>query len=658
MSPRLALLRAADLATALLGCWAIYAWVCVYIGLSFTGLRLGLLLPVIGAGALLWWARHDAPPSEPLPAEPPSPVPAWVPPLGFALAVGAWFGWWAGQLDVVIPGLLSAAHLATLLPASTRALGRLEAGPADLIGIALAAGIAVGATLVLNRSDIDDAYYFNAIWTHLAHPELAVLSFDGMHGDFAAPIQQLIHRPQTFELLAAVLASVPGLSAATAYYVVLPAFFAALSALGAWLLLARLSPRSAAVGVVLGMLLLLAWGDGHRTWGNYAFVRMYQGKAVFICALAPLVAHQSFRYIREGSAARLALLGAAVSAAASVTSSALVLAPIVAGLALLGATTPSVAGIRRAFIGLFATLPALGVLIRVKLELSQAAPLVTEGDVLDLSALTGEGVRGPLVLSLALALPMLLHGARSRAAGFGTRWVFLCFFLVLNGLSAPLLGDAVAALLSWRLYWVVPLPWFAAASVGLGLVLGFDKLRGRTVGWPALGLGLLCVAAAVGFGAAGRWTSDRANRVSYAFAVPKRPRAEWRLAAEVVRRAPEGSEVLAPTRVSCWLTGFEEVPELVAVRSFYTHNLARYWGEEESAQRALLQRMVEGKTNPSRTRAALRALDERCIGLVITSAAARRKSPVREGLVQRGFLKQKRGAYDLWIRDSPECAGR
>jgi hypothetical protein len=69
-----------------------------------------------------------------------------------------------------------------------------EVNTRDLVAIALAGTIGAGLAISMNRWDVDDGYYLNAVVQHLEHPTLAVLSFDGLHGDLTAPIQQVMHR--------------------------------------------------------------------------------------------------------------------------------------------------------------------------------------------------------------------------------------------------------------------------------------------------------------------------------------------------------------------------------------------------------------------------------------------------------------------------------
>ncbi|MEZ4316407.1 MAG: DUF6077 domain-containing protein [Myxococcota bacterium] len=651
--------RLADGLTALLGCWALLSWGAVYGGASFDVLRMGVPAAVVAAAVLFGASLRD-PAAGPVAAAPPAGPSTGALELG-TLAVGflAWLGWWQGLVPLPLAGGLSVVHLATLLRTARAPLPPLEWRAVDSVAVAVAAVATVLVTLALSRPDIDDAYYFSAILGTLAHPDRAVLSFDTMHGVPGAPIQQLIHRPQTLELLAAVVASVPGLSAEDAYYVVLPAGFGALTALATGLVLGRLAPGSVGPALVAWFLLLLVWGDGHRTWGNYAFVRLFQGKSVFLLALAPLVVHQAFAFVERATPARWGLLVCAVAAAASATSSALVLAPVVAGLALLGATTPDRSGGLRLVAGLTSVGPVLAVLALVQWEIAHEAPLVTEGDVLALDAVTGTGVRGPLAIALALALPWLLHRAGSPAAAGATRFVGATFLFVLNGVSAPLLAGAVA-LLSWRLYWAALVPVLAAASLGVVASRvwaafrssGPDPAPSRR---EALVLGALAAVAIGVFVLSGRWTPDPTNHVDLAFAQPKRPDFLWGLATEVVERTPPGTEVLAPTRLACWLTSFDDGPALVAVRPFYTSNLARFWGAEESRDRQLLQDLVEGDTNPARTRQALEAFDARCISVVVTGPEARKRGTSHAALKERGFQREKRRAWDLWTRPAQPC---
>ena len=117
-----------------------------------------------------------------------------------------------------------------------------------------------------------------------------------------------------------------------------------------------------------------------------------------------------------------------------------------------------------------------------------------------------------------------------------------------------------------------------------------------------------------------------------------------------------GGSILAPTRVACFLTHLEDVPPLVAVREFYTRNLVRFWGAEETRTRLALQKLAEGRANKGERKLALGALQDRCIPVVITARSVRRQKATVQGLTRQGFEVERMHGYDLWVRAEPQAA--
>ncbi len=149
--------------------------------------------------------------------------------------------------------------------------------------------VTVIITLFVNRSDPDDAYYLNASMATLRHSDLPLLSFNGIYGDSTHSIQQSDQRPQTYMILIALLSNWTGLSPRIIYYELFPPLWAALVPLAYFVVLKRFCPKTAWVALPVSMLMLLAWGDGHRVFGNFAFVRLFQAKAVPSYLPGPIV---------------------------------------------------------------------------------------------------------------------------------------------------------------------------------------------------------------------------------------------------------------------------------------------------------------------------------------------------------------------------------
>ncbi len=655
--------RATDAIVPLLGLWSVYALANVYAGRSLEQLEAGLPFAALGALAVLvWlWRPGRAPSAEDTSAERTPPAlggsgPAVAPIASLGLAGLALVGWRLGLWPYTAAWAVAVLHLVVLaLDRRSEEAGpppddAPQATPADWISLVAVAAGAVAATLWAVRPDSDDAYYLNAIVSALDHPGLPVLGFDGMHGDPSVPIQQLIHRPQTYELLVAIVARATGLSASSLYYVAMPALFALFSPVAQWLLLKRLAPSVAWLALPALFAILLAWGDGHGTFGNFAYVRLFQGKGVFVLLFVPLIAERAARFAASPDARRLVHLASTQLGAVVFTSSALVLGPVVAGFVLLASVGADRAGWRTLLVGGLASLPAVAVLGAVQWELLAAGPLLTSRGVVPFDAALGVGWRAPLALFAVLSLPILMPSGDPARRALVTRWVTWIFVLLLNGWTGTWLAETVARLFLWRIYWVAPLPVLAALSLTLALSRAW-RPDGVPAAWRWTGAGAAAMGA-IAFGVLGPSTLSPANGTFLRWAEPKVPAQEHALARRLVELASPGSTVLAPVTVATRITGFHRAPRLVMVRPQYTDNLSRHWGWPESLVRNRLGAYAMGTpVEPSFVPWALEQIDARCIDLVVTVAWVSQREALAAGLRERGLSSLKAPPYEIWVRE-------
>jgi hypothetical protein len=639
------------------GIWSLYGICNVYLGCNFDQLVSGLWIPALLASLFLVpLLRRGNANSDPAPVEASAGSLSWIPLLTLLLAGVCLMGWYMGRLPYQVAWVAALLHLASLfrrgeMASPARAFIRPpRAEGRDGLALALVCVAALVATLGINRPDADDAYYLNVIISALDHPELPVLSFDGMHGDTSAPIQEFASRPQTYELLLAASARLTGLAPDALYYVIFPALFAVSFALAQWLLLKLIHPRAAWLGVALVFLALLCWGDGHRTFGNFAFVRLFQGKGAFVCVFVPLIVYYALRFSGAPSVMNWLLLTLAQCGAVALTSSALFIAPGCMGLVLLSCANPTRRGLTRLAMGGLSCLPLFVTLLLVRTESLQAAPRGAEGFLRDLTSIIGASWRAPLSLFAVLSLPWLARRTGLPSAPWTTRYVGLAFLLILNGVTGPLLAKWVAQLFSWRIYWVLPIPLLAACAFASASLL---RTEGRS--WRRPGIGLASAAlAALGFLlflSAGPWTLAAENGASWEWAKPKRQAREYEVARRIVEMAPPGSTVLAPEPIAGLLTLFRDGPRLVSVYERYLANLSGHWGTSESLKRESLAKFVMGHLPPPETRDVLQEMNERCVNVFATFSALSERPYIHEGLKQGGFEEHDAGHYVIWIRE-------
>lgn len=118
---------------------------------------------------------------------------------------------------------------------------------------------------------------------------------------FSITYNMLFYQP--FDLLCGFFAMAFNVEVLDAYHIVIPAFTGALIPL-IWYMVIRCfvsSKSSVLFGVIAIMVYLCMDGTEHRTFGNFAFVRIWQGKAIYLSCCIPLFIGWTLRYFNNQS---------------------------------------------------------------------------------------------------------------------------------------------------------------------------------------------------------------------------------------------------------------------------------------------------------------------------------------------------------------------
>ncbi|HJU25436.1 MAG TPA: DUF6077 domain-containing protein, partial [Rhodanobacteraceae bacterium] len=262
-------------------------------------------------------------------------------PLAILALAAAWAGlfsagmpypmfWWVALLAMFwawIANLRSAPH----------------AGPDGSIGrhaswtVFFTAVAAVCVTLVASRPDPDDTLHLSIPATLLRFPQQQpVLLNDTLYRLPDAPILTPFYRLNSYDVLIGLLARITGIDLHVIAYLVLPSLLASFCVLAWVYLLRRIVPERWPSVLLMLFLVVLALGEAHRAYGNFAFVRLFQGKAVLATCMVPVIAGSALSFVRHGKARHWLLLFAAQVAALGFAATSLFVAPAAALLGLAG----------------------------------------------------------------------------------------------------------------------------------------------------------------------------------------------------------------------------------------------------------------------------------------------------------------------------------
>lgn len=503
---------------------------------------------------------------------------------------------------------------------------------------------AASVTLIANRPDIDDAFYMSVPATLLRFPKQPVLLHDTLYRMANIPIEMPVYRLSSYEVLVGTLARVTGISHMTIAYLILPPAFAGLSVITWAALLRRLVPTRWPTVLVVLFLCVSMLGEAHQAYGNFAFVRIFQGKAILATCIIPVVFWAALRFSDDARSRNWVLLFAAQVAALGFSSTALFVVPVAASFALFGVWTPSITATRKAIVGVSAS---------AYLVVAAGAMLwITHG---------GKGFASSS--EMQSVLPLLIHtwGDWSTAVLFVTlltAWAFaddiplarfaattalLFFLLVLNPYTEKLVAqNFVGTSTYWRLTWVLPLPFFSA--IILDRIIR-DSCSIKPIASRAAVITML-LASIITFA----WHSGtlrRANSVTLGRPSLKVFDVEYPVATQVVEDFSEHDRVLAPELVASWLPTFVVHPGLIGVRPVFF--LDSSFTDDEVKRRTALMQYVGGVSRSEDSRLMFKAaLGHYGLTGIVVRHAAPWRAEIDATLRSCGWRRIAGGSYDIW----------
>jgi len=358
------------------------------------------------------------------------------------------------------------------------------------------------AATCLHRPDADDVIYLPKVLYLLAHPETRM---DGLipelthNPSLSLPKAAATYYPTSYEFIQAVFAHATGTNFLKIYYVLAPCVAAVFGVLLIILnlRLLGLSAQTAAICSALLVPLFLLMGESHRSFGNFTLVRIYQSKCVFIFTGIQAFTAVSLLFFKEPRAARWIALLVVVLAIVGVTTSALVILPLLAMPLFVSwwcseshhrVTAVSVSyGLALLPVAAFALDYRRYALERVGFgsNLNSGFPNTFMGQI---ELVTGGSSLPPTFVAFALAVAVCLYTWRTRQHAFLVLWTAITMAMYLNPWSAPgIMRYVTTENVFWRLFYLLPIP----LTIGMAIGYGIDRVEpeskaGRFLPWLAL----------------------------------------------------------------------------------------------------------------------------------------------------------------------------
>jgi len=579
--------------------------------------------------------------------------------------------WWLGLL------LLGVAALVLVLREEPRSAPPLRGRSAEFALWTLAA-ICVVVVLVSHRIDMDDSFYVNLAVAAADAPADRLLAEDTLHGVAGLPLHLPVYRLHSYELWNAALSYLTGIPALAVFHFVLASLAACLLPLAFARLTRWLTPCCWPWTVAALIFVLLAIGETHRWYGNFALVRLWQGKAIFLFVFLPLIYAYAIEFVGRPSWRGWLLLAAAQICAVGCSSTALWVAPASALAGAAVALRPTKRGVLRLGLAALASVYVLGIGLgmrvtleegaQAKAELRTSAERSSRERMLELRHRPGVQLAKALeevtggdalrVTTLAVVFGAWACWGTGLARRFAVIVPLAVWLIVLNPYATRWLTENLTGPTYWRNLWALPVPLLLAlvlvAPLGWAHAVrgsaGGETRLGRAAPWMGAALGLL-LAVALAIGVPSYSVLSPRNNVELHLPSLKVEPFEYRWAKLLTNSVPPGSVVVAPLSITTWLATFHDRVQPLVVRPMYLDRHRSQLGTDTAIHRMLMTNFVAGESKRPDAAAwfadGLRVFDVRAVCLKLSKA-----TPQARVILQRSGFRpyQHSKEYEIWVR--------
>ena len=333
--------------------------------------------------------------------------------------------------------------------------------------------LAVGLTLCLHRPDADDECYLG----------LAAIAIDNplarLDSQFAALSCLRGYSLTSFDFLRGSTTWLTSLPLLASYYLLWPAIVAAAVVVFQFRLYKQFGVRHLTLALLVFFIVMLAWGDTHRSPANFGFVRFFQGKGALFWLTIPAAILFWVRAVTTGGGRPVFLLACTIVAGTGFSPTGVSVGLLLLGIFWLATLLhPGPHGPRAwllAGIPVIAIYPfAIGLTIWYQVTtqpfVTRLGPGMNVGppSLKVLDYVFGDGVRSIVALACAVMLPFLLRASPAKRPIVIVSVLLSC--LLLLPWTSSLLAGISHDSFGWRWLYLIP---FVPA-----LVVAVDRLAG------------------------------------------------------------------------------------------------------------------------------------------------------------------------------------
>ncbi len=520
-----------------------------------------------------------------------------------------------------------------------------------LVALAMLGGALLSAVVL--RPDADDGAYYGHVVYAAEHPFDPLPHFYTVIAPGRAPLPYFSYPLVSLHDLAAAGAAIFGCDPLDVASMVFAPLGGALVVL-AYAVAARvLAGDRFRLVFVVALLFLLLDGTAKAAFGDFAFVRIWQGKSLLLNVIAPLILAAAVRFGERPGLFAGARVFALLVASTGVSSFSVWLAPLIAGVGtvagiLASGGSPSTA----LFVPVLSAYPLLlGAVTVAKSaalrELGLTVPTPDEALLVEpFTKVLGPALEQRIALGASMAAAFIAPTRRLRAVAA------VACFIVLGVLTHQAIGPVFARhvttpMIYWRVLWVLPLPILLGGAAAWADAIPRGLWRG--VGWVATSLLAVALLVAV----PSHTTLSLANGTHFVF----RPHAQLvpgddAVVRAIVERSRADATVVAPLPLGWALSVRRGAPRALLPRSNMTPIVA--WADWGGAAEANLRYYVfwyaTGR-RPFRIGPLSAVASRRDVQGFIVSPTAAGRERLDELLRANGFgPREQLGRYFAWWR--------
>lgn len=518
----------------------------------------------------------------------------------------------------------------------------------ELITISCIFIIAIILSLIVSRSDLDDAFYASVAAFTSANPETALKMQDPMLGEIGLPLIFPSYQFTSFEILSGLGGYLFSLPAINFYYIYLVPIWMTVSVLVIFLLTKELFPQYWLISGCMAFLLTLLLGEMHRSPANFSFQRIYQGKAVFLSVIVPAIFYLTARYFsNKNNKSVLFLIGCCQISSIGLTNFGMFMGPIVGFTAILSNMILLERGDTKKLVYILLTLLIpLPYLINVALE-SRISPLLSFNT--ESAFNVWESVFGPhqqyLIGILLLAGPIL-------AKNSVTRWrlavpPLILFSIFLNPYFSYFISKYITTPpVYWRVVWSFPILIFTAVS----LCMIFTELFNTRFHIITRSLLVLLVLFTGVYAFPFNTLREKNIGNISTFADWKIPKEHLRVSKIAMIYAKNEQRILAPDEIAGVISRFENHPKLISTRGIYLNLMQSSFTPNEFTARTVLYNYITGNIIVDNNNI-IKALKELNVSVVVLSKNIETIEHINIMHTTKYSLINVIDGYSIWIKN-------